>query len=138
LAEYRDYYLEFEKIGAKVVALSVDNAERSESLRQQLGLPFEILCDPSRETIKAWGLFNAKEKGGIAIPATFIIDRDLTVLHSWVEQVGARVAPTDVLSVLRSKGAQEAVAAKPVRPGIGFFAKAIANALRGGVRSPQA
>ena len=138
MAEYRDHYSEFGNIPARVVALSVDNAERSESLRRQLQLSFEILCDTGRETIKAWDLFNAKEKGGIAIPATFIIDRDLTVLHSWVEQVGSRVAPADVLSVLRAKGEREAVASKPVRPGIGLFAKAIANALRGGVRSPQA
>ena len=59
-----------------LAAVSVDTPERSAALAEQLGLPFSLLCDPAREAVRAFGVLNEKEKGGIAYPSTFVLDRE--------------------------------------------------------------
>lgn len=57
-----------------MVAVSVDAPETSEALRVQLSLPFRILCDTERRVVRDWDLYDARERGGIAKPAVFVID----------------------------------------------------------------
>jgi peroxiredoxin len=110
LADYRDHYAEIRAAGATLVAVSVDPPSKSEALRRELELPFPILCDTERRVIREWGVYNPLEKGGIAKPAVFVIDRGVTVRYSRVDDVARRVPPSEILRVLRSSEGQ------PMRP----------------------
>ena len=137
MAEYRDQ--DFAAVGARIVALSVDAPERSEAMRTGLKLQFPVLSDQKREVITAWGLLNAQEKGGIAYPAVFILDRDRTVRYRSLDRTAARVSTDAVLAFLRDgmKGSTEQPRLRRINPGLRTFATAIRNALRHGIRVPK-
>jgi peroxiredoxin len=102
LAEFRDLYDDFRGIGIHIAALAVDSPQQSERVRRQYGLPFPILCDTKREVVRAWGLFNAEEKGGIAVPAVVLLGRDRRIRTRMIEGVATRVRAADLLEFLRS------------------------------------
>jgi len=79
-------------------------------VRAQLSLPFPILCDRERRVIRQWGIYNPREKGGIAKPAVFIIDQDLVVRYAAVDTVVKRVAAAEIVRLL-----QTATEAPPIR-----------------------
>jgi thioredoxin-dependent peroxiredoxin len=108
LAEYRDHYREFRQAGADLAAVSVDEPEKSEGVRERLKLPFPILCDTKRALLTAWGILNEKERGGIAIPSIFVVDRDLSVRFASIDRVAARVPASAVADIARS-GAKPAI-----------------------------
>ena len=134
MADYAKCYADFRTAGAKVVAISVDPPERSAALRKDLGLPFELLSDSNRATIIEWGVLNAKEKGGIATPATFLVDRERKVRFAKVEDMMMRVEPRDLLEFIRAMkdGNAQAPRARGVNPAA-MFLRAIANGFRYGV-----
>jgi thioredoxin-dependent peroxiredoxin len=138
LADYRDRYAEFHSAGAEVVALSVDDRPRSEAMARELELPFPILCDPRREVVERWGLLNRAEKGGIAFPATFVIDRDRKVRFRSLEKVGRRATAPDLLAYLRAlAGDRAAVAPHQKRVKGAMFRRAIGNMIRRGIKVPR-
>lgn len=104
MAEYRDHYAEIHAAGAEVTGVSVDAPENSEYLRRALKLPFPLLCDTRRELVAAWGVLNEKERGGIATPSVFVVERGLRVRFSSVDRMGARITPAAVAQMLRSGG----------------------------------
>jgi peroxiredoxin len=108
LADYRDHNEAIRAAGASMAAVSVDPPAKSEALRRELRLPFPILCDTERRVIQNWDIYNPSEKGGIAKPAVFVIDRDRTVRYSRVDTVTTRVPPSEIVRIL---GAEE----QPVR-----------------------
>jgi peroxiredoxin len=110
LADYREHYLEIRSAGASVVAVSVDAPDKSEALRGHLSLPFPILCDTERRVVRDWGIYNSREKGGIAKPAVFIIDPSHVVRFAAVDAVVRRVPAAEIVSSL-----QNAANAQPVR-----------------------
>ena len=122
-----------------MVAISVDDAARAESVRQELGLKFPLLCDTSREVVKKYGLLNSVEKGGIAFPASFVIDRGRVVRFRALEDVASRVNVDQLLELVRELGGGGEPKTKPrksgVFPGL-MFLRATMNAMRHGVRSP--
>ena len=131
---------ELASLGLGIAALSVDTAPRSRALAEQLRLSFPLLCDPGREVVAAWGLFNRREKGGIAYPATFVLDRDRTVRFRSLDRTASRVELGGLFAFLRS-GLQGAAPATPARrritPSLRDFLRVTANALRHGIRSPR-
>lgn len=136
MADYAPLYREFKKAGAEVVALSVDPPERSAALRSDLQLPFPILSDRSRKVITEWGLLNAREKGGIAIPATILIDRGGVIRLREQEDMMIRIPPARMLEYVRALAGAPATAppkARGVSPGL-LFIRAIANGFRHGTR----
>jgi peroxiredoxin len=100
LAEFRDFSDDFRTLGVHIAGLSVDSPERSDRLRCQYEIPFPILCDTEKEVVRAWGLFNAEERGGIAVPAVVLIGRDLRIRLIMVEGVSRRVRAGDLLGFL--------------------------------------
>jgi hypothetical protein len=140
LAEYRDRFAELTSLGLGLAALSVDTPERSRALAEQLGLSFPLLCDPAREVVRAFGVFNEKENGGIAYPATFVLDRQRTVRFRSLDRLASRVDLGGLFDFLRG-GIEGAAPATPKRKGffphLGDFARVTRNALRFGVRSPK-
>ncbi len=110
MADFRDHYEEILAAGANLVAISVDVPEASEALRRQESLPFAILCDTEKQVVKAWDVYNAREKGGIAKPAAFIIGSDLTARFASLDAVAVRVTAPEIIRILR--GLQPAVPAR--------------------------
>ena len=101
MADYAKLYEDFRNAGAEIVAISVDPPDRSASMRKALAIPFPLLSDSSRATIIEWGVLNANEKGGIAIPSTFLIDRDRKVRFASVEDMMMRIEPRAMLELSR-------------------------------------
>jgi peroxiredoxin len=135
LTEYQQHYAAIRGAGADVVALSVDEPARSQAVRAQLGLEFPILSDPSRTVVRAWDLYNAKEFGGIAIPAVFVIGADLRVRYRSIDATAKRVATDGVLRFLRGEPAPNGRTSVGVR--FGDFVRAFGNAIRRGGRQKQ-
>ena len=64
-------------------------AQRSEKVRRYIedsGLPFNILVDDSRDTVKAYGVLHPVvfDAWNIARPALFLIDRQGVIRYSFV------------------------------------------------------
>jgi peroxiredoxin Q/BCP len=140
LADYSQHLEEFRAAGAELVAISVDDAARAEPMRQELGLKFPLLCDTSREVVKAYDLFNRAEKGGIAFPAAFVIDRDRIVRFRALEEVASRVNVEELLAFVRELGRGANASTTPRKRGVwpgAMFVRATMNALRHGLRSPN-
>jgi peroxiredoxin len=134
LADYAKAYQDLRDAGAEVVAISVDPPDRSAGMRKDLSLPFPLLSDSDRATIIEWGVLNAGEKGGIAIPATFLIDRERKVRFASVEDMMLRVEPRAMLDFVLAipSGAATAPRARGVNPAM-MFLRAMANGFRYGV-----
>jgi peroxiredoxin len=134
LADYAKVYKDFYAAGAEVVAISVDPSERSAALRKDLSISFPLLSDGNRATIIEWGVLNANEKGGIAIPATFLIDRERKVRLAKVEDMMMRIEPRAMLDFVRAMPKADAAAprARGVNPAA-MFLRAMANGFRYGV-----
>ncbi len=84
-------YERFRQAGAHVVTISADSANSLGEYRKAHSVPFIMLSDPERAVIKEYGVYNAGERGGIAIPAVFIIDRSGTITFAKVERTVLRV-----------------------------------------------
>jgi peroxiredoxin len=132
LAEYRDAYESLRAAGANLVAVSVDAPEKSEAVRRDWQLPFLILSDRRRRVVQEWGIYNAREKGGIAKPAVFLLSPDLTVRFASVDQVASRVPATEIVRLLREGTQAAAVNRKSIVPGPATFLVAIRGAFRMG------
>jgi peroxiredoxin len=135
LADYASSHASFKELGVEVAALSVDPPATSASMRRDLGIEFPVLSDTNREVITEWGVLNSTEKGGIAIPSTFLIDRDLHVQFSSAEGIARRVSAREMLAfvrTLKAVGDAPTPPARSINPGL-MFMRAIANAFRHGV-----
>ena len=122
-----------------MVAISVDPPERSAAMRRDMKLDFPVLSDNSRQVITTWGLLNASEKGGIAFPATFLIDRNLTVRFSCAgEGVIRRVPASEMLEMARAVKAGRSAKPRPrrVNPGV-MLIRAVVKSLRHGVTAKR-
>jgi peroxiredoxin len=137
LAEYQRDEAAIRATGTSIAAVSVDSPQRSEGLRSELGLSFPILCDTSRSVVQAWELYNPREMGGIAIPAVFVIGPDLRVRYRSIDRTRERVHTDGVLRFLRGDAQRQSIERAPIRAGIREFARAFANAIRRGLRTPH-
>jgi peroxiredoxin len=131
LADYRDHYQEIQSAGVTLAAVSVDPPEKSEALRVHLSLPFPILCDTEHRVVKEWGIYNAKERGGIAKPSVFIIDPNKVIRYAAVDTVATRVPATEVVSQLQMAGKSQAVKRKVHIPRLSQFLTALRNNFKG-------
>lgn len=143
MADYSKHLEDFRAAGAELVAISVDDASRSEPVRNEIGIRFPLLCDTRREVVTAWGLLNTRENGGIAFPASFVIDRDRVVRFRAIEDVASRVSVDQLLGLARELGKEADAAAttttQPRKRGVwpgAMFVRATMNAIRRGVRVP--
>jgi peroxiredoxin len=130
LTEYRDRYQEIRDAGSSVVAVSVDAPKTSETLRRDLNMPFAILCDTQHRVVQEWDIYNAREKGGIAKPASFVIEPDRTVRYASVDSVAMRVPVSEILLVLQSLREERQVRRKTCVPRPTDWFRAIGNLLR--------
>ena len=83
-----------------MLAISVDNLSGAEGVVQQLGIPFPVLYDLSKDVPRAYGVFD-RLNDGLATPSTFIVDLDGTILWKYVAgSIGDRPSVADILSRL--------------------------------------
>jgi peroxiredoxin len=140
LAEYARRSGELTSLGFGLVAVSVDPAERSRAMAAQIGLPFPLLGDTGREVVRAYGVYNEEEKGGIAYPSTFVLDRDRIVRFRSLDRMRSRVDLDGLFAFLRG-GIDAAAPDQPKRarvsPSLADLGRMTYNALRFGVRSPK-
>jgi peroxiredoxin len=130
LADYAAHYEEIRAAGADVVAISVDSPNKSAALRHNLRLRFAILSDTDKRVIKDWGIYNSREKGGIAFPSVFVLDRDRTVLYASVDSTFARVPTPDIVHILQSPRESPSAARKRYFPRLVDIIRAVRNSLR--------
>jgi len=73
-------------LGASVVAIVAQPSEKVKRYVEDTGLPFDILVDEGRETIKAYGVWHriGFDAWNIARPALFLIDRSGVVRYVFV------------------------------------------------------
>ncbi|GAC1393922.1 MAG: hypothetical protein NVSMB47_02070 [Polyangiales bacterium] len=139
MAELQTRVGELEALGYGLCAVSVDLPDVSRDLAQRLGLTFPLLSDSGREVIERYGVFNREEKGGIAYPATFVLDRERIVLLRSLDRMRTRIDPSALFAFLRSGAATtEAPAQARVRPGPRELWRVLRGALRWGIRTPRA
>ncbi len=86
---------EIEKRGARLFAISVDTVEESAALVAKLGLGFPLLSDPGMKTIIAYGV--AMDGEDIAVPSTFVIDRNRRIRFAYVGETQADRPSNDAL-----------------------------------------
>lgn len=114
-----------------MVAVSVDTPKQSALLRGELDLPFPLLCDAERRVVQEWDIYNPREKGGIAKPATFVVEPDRRVRYASVDQVAVRAPASEMLLVLRSTGEGRRVRRRVYLPRLGEWLRGIRNLMRG-------
>ena len=103
MAAYQKQLEAFRRLQADLIAVSVDSPPRSEKMKKELGLGFSLLSDPERDAIRAWSLLNRRERGGIAFPAVFVIDRAGRVVFRSLDRTHVRVDPAPVLTFLEER-----------------------------------
>ena len=83
LCRLRDDHTQFEDAGVQVLAVSCDSRHAQRIWAEQQGYNFPVLSDfwPHGAVAKAYDVFN--EELGCAIRATFLIDRDGTVVEEF-------------------------------------------------------
>ncbi len=140
MAELGERHAEIVAAGTGIAALSVDGPERSQEVRRRYGLLFPLLCDPAAQVVRAWGLFDPAEKGGIARPATFVLDAGLTVRFRSLDGVVTRVRAADLAHALGSApgaGPLDGPHSRAIVPTIGEMLRTAVPALRLSVSPPR-
>jgi len=58
-------------------------------------LPFQVLSDQDHKTIDSYGIYDAESK--IAVPASFVIDKDSTVRWVYIGKDNTDRPPNDAI-----------------------------------------
>jgi peroxiredoxin len=134
LLEYRDATLGFTRLGAKVVAVSAAEPSLLAFFRRERGIGFALLADPGKEVIEAWGLLDAADHGGVAHPATFVLDGARVVRQRTLD-APARRTPADSIQrfVLRGGAAKSGALA-----GLGARLRQAGTAIQNALKPPKA
>jgi len=105
---FRDRIGAIHKADAVVVGVSPDGAEPYQKFRTKYGLPFTLLCDVNKDTLKDYGVWVSKLKFGKqsmgVARTTFIIGPDGTIEKIY-KTVKPEVHADEVVSYLNSKAA---------------------------------
>lgn len=115
----------------------MDGPEKSQAVRDGLGLPFPILCDTERLVVRQWGIYNAREKGGIAKPAVFLLNPGRVVRYVSVDEVASRVPVSEIVHLLGEGGRISAAGRRVLVPRPRDFFSAMRNSIRFGAREPK-
>ncbi len=88
LCAFRDQLGEFESLNAKVFAISADSPFTNAVFKEKNALPFPLLCDPSKDTLRAYGIvwrdFAGIPGWTVATRSVFVLDKDGIVRYKWV------------------------------------------------------
>ncbi|MCP4346343.1 MAG: redoxin domain-containing protein, partial [Desulfobacterales bacterium] len=100
MAEIQKKYDTYDKFNTKVFALSTDSPKQSENIVKKMNFSLTLLCDEDRKVVDLFKLRNPFEHGGIAYPATFIINPEGKICYRSLDGTASRVDLTDELSFI--------------------------------------
>jgi peroxiredoxin Q/BCP len=102
---FRDDLAAFAKLGVVVLGVSGDGAESHKKFIAKYKLPFPLLSDPDRKTMKRYGAFGEKmmygKKTQGVIRSSVLIGKDGKVLRHWGRVASAEKHPAQVLEVAK-------------------------------------
>jgi peroxiredoxin len=85
-----------------VLAISVDAPDKSRELANKLNLPFQVLSDQQHTVIDSYGVYDSA--GKIAVPSSFVIDKNQTVRWSYIGKDNTdRPADDDILAAVNAQ-----------------------------------
>lgn len=105
--EFRDNIFAFKQANAVILGISVDDVKSHDEFAKKHSLPFPILADPSKETVKKYGVlksyFGAME---LAKRDTFVIDPEGRIVKYYadVDPKGHSQAVLADIKALQKKG----------------------------------
>ena len=103
---FRDLWKDIGKTGTVVLGVSADSAESHKKFAAKYKLPFTLLSDPDRKTMKAYGAYGEKMMYGKktvgVIRSTVWIGPDGRVRKHWARVSDAAKHPAQVLEALRA------------------------------------
>ena len=103
---FRDDLAAFAKLGVVVLGVSGDGAESHKKFIAKYKLPFPLLSDPDRKTMKRYGAFGEKmmygKKTQGVIRSSVLIGKDGKVLRHWGRVASAEKHPAQVLEVAKA------------------------------------
>ena len=78
----------------------MDNLEDASQVVQQLGFPFPILYNPTKEAPQSYEVFDLLGDG-LATPSTFIVDKEGVITWKYVaSRIGDRPAVSEIVDQL--------------------------------------
>ena len=104
--EFRDNIFAFNKLGAVILGISVDDVASHRQFAEEHSLPFTLLADSTKETAKSYGVLrSALGLMEIASRETFIIDPQGRVAKHYasVDPKGHSLMVLAELKVLQAK-----------------------------------
>lgn len=132
LLDFRDATMAFDKLGARIAAVSPDEPSAAAFLKIERGLAFPLLCDPQKKALRHWGLLEPTT--GEVRQSLFVLGRDRGIKS---RALGELPEADRMLTFIRRGGAKGTVrpeASATARVGT-FFARAAA-AIRHALRTP--
>ena len=100
---FRDNHQAILDKGAVVLGISADDQAAHTRFRSKYRLPFDLLSDPDKKVIQAFGAWGEKSKNGKTyegiLRSTFVIDQDGTVIKAFPDVSPAEHA-AEVVEVL--------------------------------------
>lgn len=102
---FRDDSSAFEKLGAKVVGISVDNSQSHAAFEQKYRLPFPLLSDVDGQVAASYGALTNLGVVKLAKRFTFLIDPNGAVAKIY-QEVDSAVHSKEILSDLTLLSAQ--------------------------------
>jgi thioredoxin-dependent peroxiredoxin len=102
---FRDAWDELQRLGAVVLGVSPDDAASHRRFADKYRLPFRLLSDPDKETMRAYGAWGEKTLYGRkttgVIRSTVWIGPDGRVRKHWGRVSDAEAHPGQVLAALK-------------------------------------
>jgi len=107
LSKMRDDYETYTKLGAEVLAASVDSQFTLRVWADQLKLPFPLLSDFNKETAAAYGAIYEDLMGlrGVAKRAVFVIDKGGIIRYRWVSEDADKLPAFEEIQAVLAKAA---------------------------------
>jgi peroxiredoxin len=122
LLEFRDATMAFDRLGARIAAVSPDEPSVAAFLKTERGVGFTLACDPGKKALREWGLLDPAT--GEVRESLFVLGRDRGIRTG---SVGELPDADRMLHFIRRGGAKGATRAQPSAPArAGFFARAAA------------
>lgn len=105
MCHFRDDLSRFSTIGAQVIGISADTPFVQAEFARQNNLTFPLLSDFNHQAMKAYGVYDGNFLGlldGIAKRSVFVLDKNGTVVYSWVSDIpGVEPPYADVEAAVR-------------------------------------
>lgn len=132
LLDYRDATLSFSLLGARIACVSAEGPSLLAFFRRERGIGFPMVSDEGGHVAESLGLLDPRDHGGVAHPATFVLDRDLTVRQRVLDSLARRTPADEMLRLVRRGGAapKSVLSTAGVGPRLHRLVQAVQHAFR--------